>query len=117
MKDVGIRVYADSSVFGGLFDSEFAAESLTFFEQVRAGRFLLMSSVLVSDELRGAPEPVRTLFDALLPDAELVQVGLAAVTLQSAYLAAGILTQKWADDALHVALEQLTVKCSVSAAA
>lgn len=104
MQNQGIRVYADSSVFGGLFDSEFAAESLTFFEQVRAGRFMLLSSVLVADELLLAPEPVRQLFDALLPEAELVQVGFAASTLQSADLGAGILTPKWADDALHVAL-------------
>jgi hypothetical protein len=30
-----IRVYADTSVFGGVFDDEFREESLTFFELVR----------------------------------------------------------------------------------
>ena len=29
-----IRVYADTSVFGGVFDEEFQVASRTFFEQV-----------------------------------------------------------------------------------
>lgn len=33
------RVYADTSVFGGVFDEEFCDTSRTFFEQVRKGNF------------------------------------------------------------------------------
>ena len=40
----GIRVYADTSVYGGVFDEEFAEASRTFFEQVRGGRFRLILS-------------------------------------------------------------------------
>lgn len=36
-----LRVYADTSVFGGCFDDEFAEASRTFFDQVKSGRFVL----------------------------------------------------------------------------
>lgn len=42
-----IRVYADTSVFGGVFDSEFQSASRTFFDQVRGGRFQHVTSALV----------------------------------------------------------------------
>jgi hypothetical protein len=38
------RVYADTSVFGGCFDEEFAKESNLFFNDIRAGKFILVIS-------------------------------------------------------------------------
>jgi predicted nucleic acid-binding protein len=98
------RTYVDASVFGGLFDEEFAEDSRTFFQQVERGRFAILTSALVADELANAPAPVREEYDRLLPRAELVAVEAASLRLQAAYLSAGILTPRWADDALHVAL-------------
>jgi hypothetical protein len=34
-----IRVYADTSVFGGVYDGEFDMQSQTFFDQVKSGRY------------------------------------------------------------------------------
>jgi hypothetical protein len=104
MSRTGIRTYVDSSVFGGVYDDEFADASKRFFDSARGGRFHLLSSVLVSGEVADAPEPVRNLFDSVLAEAELIPVDDDALGLQAAYLAAGIVTPKWADDALHVAL-------------
>jgi len=104
MKATVVRTYVDSSVFGGVYDEEFAEDSQRFFDQVRAGRFSILSSVLVAEEVAQAPQSVRDLFETLLPAAELIPVTPAAVQLQGAYLAAGIVSHKWADDALHVAL-------------
>lgn len=56
-----IFVYPDTSVFGGLFDEEFAAASGAFFDQVRAGRFVLALSAVVEQELQDAPAQVRSL--------------------------------------------------------
>ena len=47
-----LRVYVDTSVFGGCFDAEFEAESRRFFDLVRAGRVVVMVSSVVLDELR-----------------------------------------------------------------
>ena len=98
-----IRVYADTSVFGGAFDVEFEAASLKFFQRVRDGGFTLVVSAVVSDELVDAPPEVRGLFDEMLGFAEVVGTSEAASELARAYLDAGILTEKSVTDALHVA--------------
>ncbi len=76
-----ISVYADTSVFGGVYDEEFDAASIEFFDQIRGGKRRLVVSDIVGREIESAPEAVR-----------------------QAYLNADILTSKWLDDALHVAL-------------
>ncbi|MGH7824479.1 MAG: type II toxin-antitoxin system VapC family toxin [Candidatus Binatia bacterium] len=99
-----IRVYADTSVFGGPFDEEFQTVSRTFFDQVRSGRFKLITSALVQEEVEPAPTKVRELFNELLHLVDVVEVSEEALNLRTAYLEAGIVTQQWADDALHVAV-------------
>ncbi len=107
-----IRVYADSSVYGGAFDEEFAAASREFFELVRAGRFRLVVSTAVSDELQSAPEQVRNLFGEMRQFAETAEITEEALRLQEAYLTAAIVGQKWETDALHVAMATES-QCSV----
>ena len=53
-----VRVYADTSVFGGVIDDEFSEASRRFFEDVARRHYLLVTSVLVRDELQGAPSRV-----------------------------------------------------------
>jgi hypothetical protein len=98
------RVYVDASVFGGAFDEEFQEDSCAFFDQVAQGRFKLLTSVVVAEELRGGPREVQELFEGLLASAELIRIDEKAIKLQAAYFDARILTQKWANDALHVTL-------------
>lgn len=98
-----VRVYADTSVYGGAFDTEFAAASMKFFEEVRVGRFSLVTSPLVDDELVKAPATVRGLFDSLRATTEVVPIDASMVELQIAYLTAGIVSENSAEDALHVA--------------
>jgi len=99
-----LRVYADTSVFGGCFDAEFAAESKRFFDLVRAGQVKLLMSEVVVRELADAPQRVRELVSSL-PAESIVQVSLAPdiIELRDAYLAAGILAPQSMDDATHVA--------------
>jgi predicted nucleic acid-binding protein len=99
-----IRVYADTSVFGGAFDEEFQTASRTFFDQVRSGRFKLVTSALLQDEIEPAPKQVRDLFDGLLEIVDVVEISEEALNLKDAYLETGIVTEQSADDALHVAI-------------
>src|SRR5882757_2003907 len=99
-----VRVYADTSVYGGVFDEEFAKPSRAFFDRVREGRFQLIISAVILNEIAPAPEEVRAFLDDMLPLVEVVGVSDEALTLQRAYLDHGIVTPKSADDALHVAL-------------
>jgi len=55
---------------------------------------------------------VNELFQELLPIAQLLDIGPDALELQQAYIAEGILTETWYDDALHVALATVA-ECNV----
>jgi predicted nucleic acid-binding protein len=98
-----IRVYADTSVFGGVFDVEFEEASREFFAQVVEGRFRLVASAVVDREIRPAPVQVQVLFAALLPLADIVPVTAEAEGLAWAYIEAGAVTADSQEDALHVA--------------
>jgi hypothetical protein len=99
-----LRVYADTSVYGGLFDDEFALHSIAFFRDVAAGAFTLVTSPVVALELDPAPEAVRSAYTRLTAQAEIVVPSAAAQTLQSQFLTQGVLGPRSAEDALHVAL-------------
>ena len=96
------NVYVDTSVFGGVFDQEFEAPSKAFFNLVTAGRFPLLVSDVTRREITFAPAMVRRHFEEILAFIRLVPVDQHVLDLRDAYLAAGILTEKWADDAAHV---------------
>jgi hypothetical protein len=99
-----VRVYADTSVYGGVFDAQFADASGRFFDLVRTGRFQLVLSALVRAELAQAPEQVRALLADVEPLAEVVDAGDDAIRLRWAYLDAAIVGPKSNADALHVAV-------------
>ncbi len=99
-----LRAYADTSVFGGAFDPEFADASRMFFEQVERGQFELITSAVVQAEIEPAPPEVREFFDRALDWAEVVDMSDEALRLRRAYLDAEILDTAQATDALHVAL-------------
>jgi len=99
-----VRVYADTSVYGGVFDGQFADASRAFFDLVRRGRFHLVLSALVRTEVAQAPDQVRALLADCERLAEVVDAGNDAIRLRRAYLDAGIVGPKWNADALHVAV-------------
>ena len=59
---------------------------------------------MVQQEIIGAPQVVTDLFDDMIPFAELIEVNENALKLRNAYLEAKIVTAKYSEDALHVAL-------------
>ncbi len=107
-----IRLYADTSVFGGVFDDEFKKQSEQFFEQVRIGVFTLVTSAIVQAEILSAPQNVKVLFNEMLPFAEIIDVNEDALTLRDAYLQAGIVPKRYSNDALHVAVATVS-NCSI----
>ena len=99
-----IRVYADTSVFGGTEDEEFAEASKRFFDLVNAGKYCVLVSQVTLDELDGAPDRVRAVM-AALPEgsAEEAPVGVEVSKLAQAYIDAGVLSDSSRSDAVHVA--------------
>lgn len=99
-----IRAYLDTSVFGGVFDEEFAEASRRVFDLVRAGELVVLLGATTAEELADAPEHVQGLLATLDPSRILIcPTTPEVVSLRDAYLAARILTPKWTDDATHVA--------------
>jgi len=95
----------DTSVFGGCCDDEFRVPSHRLFQYITDGRVLPLLSETLARELEEAPETVRNLFRETIAGAcERLEVEEQAAHLAQAYLKAGIVPEKYADDALHVAL-------------
>jgi predicted nucleic acid-binding protein len=98
------RLYAGTSVLGGYFDVEFEEYSKRFVESLREGRFVLLTSGVVIEEIEEGPEKVRDLFASIpVESMEVVPLTMEIINLRDAYLKAGILGEKWIDDATHVA--------------
>ncbi|RJP33662.1 MAG: PIN domain-containing protein [Candidatus Omnitrophota bacterium] len=108
MEQRAIRVYVETSVFGGVFDDEFSQASRTFFDLIRMGKFHLLISALVEEELQPAPMQVRSFFDEMIEFYEVVGIPPEAFELQQAYLHAGIVSPKRMNDALHVAVATIS---------
>lgn len=102
MKD-SIQVYIDTSVFGGVFDSEFAGPSRAFFDEIRYGRFQASVSTVVIQELRGAPAKVRDFYATIETEILVNELSEASIQLMEAYISSGIVGERWRADALHVA--------------
>ena len=103
-----MRVYADTSVYGGTFDPEFARATGLFFDQLRKGRFSLVTSRVVAEEIGDAPQRVREYFAAHLPLAEVADVTEEALFLADAYISSGAVPPKSVGDAMHVAIATLS---------
>ena len=99
-----IRVYVDTSVFGGFFDEEFQIVSRKFFKQIKEKQFTLVTSAVVKEELMTAPKKVQDLFIEISKYAEILNITEDALKLQHSYLKAKIVPSKFSNDALHVAL-------------
>ena len=82
------RIYIDTSVIGGCWDDEFAAESRALFEKARRGEIVLLLSDLLAEELSEAPENVREIPAGLPPEAvERPTADDESLRLRDAYLA------------------------------
>ena len=99
-----MKIYADTSVFGGMFDPEFDQPTKRFFAEIDAGRYRLVTSAIVAAEIEPAPKEVQKLFDRYAATAEIVEIGSDAIQLQTRYIDSGVVTRKSEEDALHVAV-------------
>jgi hypothetical protein len=99
-----LRVYVDTSVFGGCLDPEFAEWSNALMDDFRSGRSVLVVSDVTLGEVAMAPEPVREILSELLEMAEELPVTAEALELLRAYESQSILAARFRNDMLHVAV-------------
>lgn len=99
-----IRDYVDTSVFGGVFDEEFADYSRAFFLRVDRGEVIVMLGDTTERELSEAPERARSLIDAIpATGCERCDSSGPVIQLAEAHLAARVVSPKWRGDAVQVA--------------
>lgn len=99
------RIYIDTSVIGGCLDAEFAPWSNGLFKDFRLGTYRPVVSDIVAAEIADAPEPVQRKYAELTGlGAEVLEVEESILLLADTYQERKILTPKFYDDGLHIAL-------------
>ncbi len=100
-----LRIYIDTSVIGGCFDAEFQEWSNSLMQDFAAGAFIPLLSDVLAAEIEDAPEGVRRKYDALVRgEHQFCLVDEEVIELADAYQRRAILTPKFYDDGLHIAL-------------
>jgi len=98
------RFYFDTSVFGGVFDTEFEEQTLQLFERVKLGKIICVYSDLTETELVNAPEKVRLFFKTLpYQFLERTIVNDEILALATKYIEEKVVGQTSFDDCVHIA--------------
>ena len=99
------RIYIDTSVFGGYFDTEFSEHTIPLFDRLKNNEFTLLFSTVSQDELVNAPDKVKNLVKSLKVEwTEFLETTDEAVDLASEYIREKVVGQTSFADCLHIAL-------------
>lgn len=99
------RIYVDTSVIGGCFDTEFAEASWAVIDMAKSGKMVILISDILLAELENARDRVRAVL-ANLSREETYDAATTdeAIFLWRSYLNAGVVSDTSKNDALHVAI-------------
>lgn len=100
-------LYLDTSVLGGYFDEEWMQPTRELWRQMEDGLWRFVTSLLTADELVPAPSNVRDLFDTTFDPAGVLDLTDDMDRLASAYVAHGVVSTRYENDARHVAASTL----------
>jgi phosphosulfolactate synthase (CoM biosynthesis protein A) len=101
---VKARVYFDTSVFGGIYDDEFKAESELLFDMVKSGQIICVFSELTIAELANAPGKIKNHFMDLPSEfIEKVEISREAIQLADKYILENVVGRTSLDDCRHIA--------------
>jgi predicted nucleic acid-binding protein len=98
-----LRIYVDSSVFGGCFDKEFEKGSNGLYEMFEREEAIALISPVVITEIEPAPEHVKKKMLDLV-NSEVLEINQEIIALTDLYLKENIVTQKYYNDAMHIAI-------------
>jgi len=102
------RIYIDTSVIGGYFDTEFEFYSKLFFNKVFEGKFKVIVSDILTTELDEAPQRVWEFYNSI-PNhqIEFVEETEVSIKLAEDYLKEGVVGKTSRTDCRHIALATL----------
>ena len=104
-----LRIYIDTSVIGGSYDSEFEKETKILFDKILIGEYRLVISDLTEKELTNAPKKVRTLLKDLgILNYEIIKVTNEEIELATIYIKENVVGQTSFEDCIHIATATLS---------
>ena len=100
-----LRIYVDTSVFGGCEDVEFLKPSRRLVNSMAAGEYVCVISEVTLLELENAPVLVRDHLERI-PESliEVLPLDLEAESLAAEYIRDGAVGKHQRADALHIAI-------------
>ncbi len=99
-----LRLYFDTSVFGGVYDVEFQEETEMLFKMVKKGEVTCVYSDLCEFELEKAPEMIKEHFLSLdKKQTEFVEITEEINQLAEEYVKKRVVGQTSIDDCRHIA--------------
>lgn len=99
-----LRLYFDTSVFGGIYDIEFQQETEKLFRMVNKGKIVCVYSDLTEFELENAPEKVKEHFINLGKNTvEAVEITAEINDLAKEYIQEKVVGETSIDDCRHIA--------------
>lgn len=103
------RIYIDTSVFGGYFDTEFEASTKPFFERIQKQKIKIIVSEILELELYKAPEHI-TDFYASVPEQLIEKVELTneARELADKYIVEKVVGKTSLADCQHIAIATIS---------
>jgi predicted nucleic acid-binding protein len=98
-------LYLDTSIIGGCFDEEFRTATRELFRQADLGLYQLFVSAVTENEIQNAPSEIKEFFTETFAEADqILPLTGESEKLARAYVAAGVVSPKYVDDARHVAI-------------
>ena len=99
------RFYFDTSVIGGVYDTEFSEHSTILMERVKLGQVKAVISEITEREIMKARKEIRDFYKSLPSEhVEFVELTLDAYKLADTYIKEDVVGKTHRDDCLHIAL-------------
>lgn len=100
-----LRVYTDTSVFGGCFDEEFLEPSNELMKEFKSGEKILVTSDLTLREIENAPQDIKNMFLSMpVGFREYLVLEEEAKDLAKKYIKEKAISPKYLIDAQHIAI-------------
>jgi predicted nucleic acid-binding protein len=99
------RIYVDTSIVGGFFDTEFEKETKLLFKRLENKEVIFVVSSMLGKELYNAPEHVKALLQKYEKSCfEEVEMTKEAEQLANKYIAEKVIGKASYEDCCHIAL-------------
>jgi len=99
------RIYIDTSVIGGIYDTEFDIFTKMFFDKAFRSEIQLMISDLLEEELMNAPDDIKAFYKTLQQkQLEFVRLTRNVIDLAELYISEKVVGETSRADWRHIAL-------------